>query len=147
MVTDMQPTYIQAEADAALNGKQVAVSVWGRNLGWATYHLEVQAQVFHEGGTHQTQRWPVGQLEGREEFNFSESFTLDDDISRAPVQQVLAQLHWGTGQQTLQAWPPPLRPPFYNHPVFRSGVGAMVAVVVLWVGVPAVLRALRHSRG
>ena len=57
----------------------------------------------------------------------------------------MAELDWGTGQDILQAWPPPARPPFYSHRIFRSGIGAMVAMVILWVGIPTLLWAARES--
>lgn len=145
VVTPLQPARLDAQAQAAVEGDMVRLAVNGRNLGWSAHNLEVRARVFHEDSERQVHRWQLGRLDDLAEFNFEKAFRLDESVSENPVQVVMAELDWGTGQDILQAWPPPASPPFYSHPIFRSGIGAMITVVILWVGIPALLRAVRKA--
>ncbi len=148
VVTPLQPTRLDARAWAEVESGLVRLSLSGRNLGWGAHNLDVRARVFHEDGKQQVHSWQRGRLEDLAEFDIEETFRLDGSVSEAPVQAVMAELDWGVGQDILQAWPPPARPAFYSHEIFRSGIGAMVAmvaVVILWVGIPTLLRAARES--
>ncbi len=64
----------------------------------------------------------------------------------SPVVSVIMELDWGSGRQMFQAWPEEPEPPWYTWPVFRSSVGAMIALVVVWVGAPMLLQGWRDSR-
>ena len=147
VATKVQPDYLDIKARAVMDGPRVFLSVSGNNNGWAAPQLNLHAQVFHEGGAYQEQSFILGRVDALADFDYDEYFTLDENVSTAPVKVIMAQLDWGTGQHILQAWPPPPVVPFYAHSFFRSGIGVMVAVVILWVGIPALFRAVRRLFG
>ena len=146
IVTSLQPTYIDAKARAEIEASQVRLRLSGVNRGWAARSLEVRARVFHEDGSNQLHRWERGGVEALADFEFDERFALDESVTDSPVYSVITELDWGTGRRALQAWPPVPGTPWYSHGAFRSGIGAMVALVVLWVGAPMLWQAVRQAR-
>ena len=118
----------------------------GENRGWAASQLEVRARVFHEDGSQQLHRWERGSVEALASFEFDETFLLDESVTDSPVYSIVAELDWGSGRNILQAWPPVPGTPFHSHGAFRSGIGAMIALVALWVGAPILVRAVRQAR-
>ena len=63
----------------------------------------------------------------------------------SPIALVLTELAWGTGNEVIQAWPPEPTRPWYSSLAFRSTLGSMIALVVIWVGTPVLFRALRRT--
>lgn len=146
VVTSLQPAYIDAKARAEIEGSQVWLRLSGTNRGWPVHGLEVRARVFHEDGSHQIRRWELGAVAASAPIEFDERFALDESVTDSPVYSVITELEWGTGRRVLQAWPPVPETPWHSHSAFRSGIGAMIALVVLWVGAPMLWQAVRQAR-
>ena len=146
VVTSLPSTNIDAKAQADIEGSQVRLRLNGENRGWAARQLEVRARVFHEDGSQQLHRWEQGAMDSLAPFEFDETFLLDESVTDSPVYSIAAELEWGSGRNILQAWPPVPGTPWYSGAPFSSGIGAMVALVVLWVGAPMLLQAVRQAR-
>ena len=63
----------------------------------------------------------------------------------SPIALILTELAWGTGNEVIQAWPLEPTRPWYSSLAFRSTLGSMIALVVIWVGTPVLFRALRKT--
>ena len=75
-------------------------------------------------------------------FEFQERVAL-----KHPPDRVDLVLDWGGGCQFYVVWDSSEHPPFPFHlPVFRSTLGLVVAVIILWPVVPMLWNSLRRRR-
>ena len=146
IATSLRPSNIDVGAEAEVKGEQIRLRLEGWNRGWTVHQLEVRAVVYHEDGSYQVNRWQEGRVEPLAEYNFDETFQLNATITDSSVHSVFAEVDWGSGRRVLQAWPLVSGTRFYSRGAFRSGVGTMAALVVLWVGVPMLVRAVQQVR-
>lgn len=145
IAVNWQPTDVQGEARTRIDDDGVRLDFRGRNLGRLAADFSIKAQVFREDGSHRAYDWPQGTLLTHSEVEFRETIAHEDD---SPVNSIIMELDWGAGYRLLPAWPPEAGPSWYDRlpSPLRSGVGAMVALVVLWVGLPALWRQVRQAR-
>ena len=144
VVTSWQPTRIDGTGNADVDGKVVDLVVNGKNLGWGAHNLSARALVW--SGPHMDVfKWDLGRLEPLGSFTLQKQLILADD--RVP-HRIDVELEWGSGRQFYTLWDAGdagLNVPFLGHGIFRSTVGLLIAVSVLWIALPALVAALRQS--
>ena len=143
VATSWGPPSFEGNAGAEL--KDGAIHLWfsGENQGWGAPGLEVQATVFREDGSIHPHSWDLGPLQPLGSVGFQQTIPNKHE---SPVLSVFMELDWGSGRQPFLAWPKEPEPPWYTRAVFRSAIGAMIALVVVWVGGPMLFRAVREAR-
>ena len=143
VATSWGPPSFEGNAGAEL--KDEAIHLWfsGENQGWGALGLEVQATVFREDGSIHPRFWDLGPLQPLGSVGFQQTIP---NKHGSPVVSVVVELDWGSGSQPYLAWPKEPEPPWYTRAVFRSAIGAMIALVVVWVGGPMLFRAAREAR-
>ena len=143
LATAWTPASIEAQARAEINEDTIDVSVEGKNNGWHAPHLTVRTLVFRQDGVRQVYTSRKGFVDPLATVNFDE---VVPNEGASPIALILTELAWGTGNEVIQAWPLEPTRPWYSSLAFRSTLGSMIALVVLWVGTPVLFRALRQSR-
>ncbi len=148
VVTSWRRPSFEAKAVAEVKDDAIRLRVEGENQGWGSPGLAVRAEVFREDGGIRSHAWDQGPLEPLGRVNFEQTIPNDHE---SPVAGVMIWLDWGSGQHPYLAWPEESGPPWYTHEVFRheifqSSIGAMIALVVVWVGGPMLFRAVREAR-
>lgn len=145
IATSWQPTMIDGYAEAQVTENVVNINMLGENLGWGAHDLKVKALVW--SGVHYDERiWDLGPLDPLGKVQVQERLVLEE--GRSP-HRVDVELDWGTGRQYYIAWDSTQKEtdiPFISGGVFRSTIGLIVAVSVLWVALPALVSALRAKR-
>ena len=142
LATAWNPASIEAQARAEIRDDTIDVSVRGKNNGWHAPHLTVRTLVFRQDGTRQVYISEKGLVEPLATVSFDEVVPNEGAF---PIALILTELAWGTGNEVIQAWPLEPTPPWYSNLAFRAIYGSMIALVVIWVGTPALFRALRKT--
>lgn len=57
IATSWQPAFIEAKARAEIDGEVIRLKVDGRNSGWHTSSLEIQAMMFYKDGSRKSPSW------------------------------------------------------------------------------------------
>ncbi len=143
IATSWRRAFFEVETDAEVGPDTIDLRIEGENLGWGVPGLSIRAIVFREDGSRRVHNWSLGTLEPLGSIEFIRSVPND---AGAPVLSVIVELNWESGRQVFQAWPKETEPPWYTWPVFRSSVGSMIALVVVWVGAPMLFQAWRDTR-
>ena len=143
IATSWSRAFIDAEARAEVDDHAIRLEIEGENRGWGAPNLTVRAIVFREDGSRGVHSWDHGPLEPRGSVDFRETI-LNEGPS--PLVSVMIELDWESGRQIFQAWPEEPWRPWYTWGVFRSSVGSMIALVVVWVGAPMLFHAARDAR-
>ena len=145
VATTWDPTFIEGRAEAKVQDNIVDLAVDGRNLGWAAPHLSATALVW-SGPHHDRFKWDLGPLDPLGTFELNERLVLSP--GREP-HRIDVELDWGTGRHFYIVWDTSkvsASSRFIGHRAFRSTVGVMVAIIVLWVCVPALVSGVRQVR-
>ena len=149
IATSWEPTSFDWSATVDNNGDTLDLRVEGENLGWQAHDLVATALVWRDIGTgydRESYSWPLGSLQPMA------SFGVDRAISnggKEKVYRIDVELEWGAGRDFITAWPPVVdtpKPSLFNNSIFRSTIGILVSVVVLWVGIPALVYSVRHRK-
>ena len=143
IATSWRRAYIEGDAWAKVNDDGIHLRVEGENVGWGAPELTVRAMIFREDGSSQFESWHRGPLGPLAPGQFREALPHDND---SPVVGIGIKLDWGSGSRTFRAWPPEPGQPWYTRSLFRSTIGGMIALVVVWIGAPMLYQALRQSR-
>ena len=114
----------------------------GTNTGETASDFTITTIVYREDTNVSYHTREVGLLKAGGDLNYS------DIISIEPSSRVFAvdlDLQWNGGRDYLRLWPPTPSPPWYERlpGPLRSTVGAMISIVVIWIGLPALVRRLR----
>ena len=142
LATSWNPASIEVQARAEINEGTIDVSVKGKNIGWHAPNLTVRILVFRENGVRQVYPSEKGPLEPLATLRFDE---VVPNEGASPIALILAELVWSTGNEVIQAWPLEPAPPWYSSLIFRSTYGGMIALIVIWVGIPRLFRAMREA--
>ena len=143
VATSWKPTSFDASASAEFKDEAIHLRIEGENRGWGALGLVVQAMVFREDGSIQPHTWDQGPLEPLSPMRFEQTIPNKHE---SPVVSVVMELDWGAGNQAYLAWPKEPVPPWYTRAIFRSSIGDMIVLVVVWVGGPMLFRAVRDAR-
>ena len=152
IATSWQPTFFEGSAQVEFESDVINLGVTGENLGWKAHHLEVRASVRHPADTSlvgRTYTWDHYSLAPRSSFEFRETIPNPNKDGTPPT-AIELELDWGSGRKLFRPWPPgadpPPPPPLLERAAFRSVGGVMAAVVVLWIGIPALVGVVRRDR-
>ena len=143
VVTSWRRPSFEGKAVAEVEDDAIRLKVEGENQGWGSPGLTVRAEIFREDGSIGTHSWNQGPLEPLGAVKFEQTIPNEHE---SPVVSVVTWLDWGSGQRPYLAWPEESGPSWYTHGIFRSAIGAMIALVVVWVGGPMLFRAVREAR-
>ena len=143
VVTSWRRPSFEGDAVGEVKDDAIHLRVEGENQGWGAPGLVVQARVFREDGSIRTHTWDQGPLEPLGSVKFEQTILNDHE---SPVVSVVIELDWGSGRQAFVAWPEESGSPWYAWGIFRSAIGVMIALVVVWVGGPMLFRAVREAR-
>ena len=143
IATSWRRTSFEAKASAEVKDGAIHLHLEGENQGWGAPGLVVQARVFREDGSIRTHTWDQGPLGSLSPVKFEQTIPNEHE---SPVVSVVMELDWGSGRQAYLAWPDEPGPPWYAWGIFRSATGAMIALVLVWVGGPMSFRAIQEAR-
>ena len=143
VVTSWKRPSFEGEVVAKVKDDAIELHLEGENQGWGAPRLVVNAVVFRESGIRRVHTWDLGPLEPLGSVNLERSILNEHE---SPVVSVVMELDWGSGRQAYLAWPEESESPWYTRGVFRSSIGAMIALVVLWVTGPMLFEAAREAR-
>ncbi len=143
IATSWQRPSFKAKAVAEVKDDAIHLKLDGENQGWGAPGLTVRAEVFREDGRRRVHTWGQGPLEPLGPVKFEQTIPNKHE---SPVVSIVMSLDWGSGRQPYLAWPEEPEPPWYTWGVFRSSIGAMIALVVVWVGGPMLFGAIRETR-
>ena len=143
VATSWGPPFFEGDAGAEL--KDEAIHLWfnGENQGWGAPGLAVQATVFRDDGSIHRHSWDLGPLQPLGSVGFRQTIPNSNE---SLVVSVFMELDWGAGRQPYLAWPKEPETPWHSRAVFRSAIGAMIALAVVWVGGPTLFRVAREAR-
>lgn len=145
VATSWRPTYIEGHADAEVEDNVVDLSVKGRNVGWGASSLSVDALVW-SGAHKDVFTWDLGPLAPLGSFELHEKLILESGLE---PRRVDVELDWGTGREFYLVWDASAQSSgvsFLGRSVFRSTIGVMVSVVVLWIFVPVLVSSIGKAR-
>lgn len=143
--TSWQPTSIDGGSEAKVHDNVIDLEFEGRNLGWAAPQLSATVLVW-SGPDHDRFTWDLGPLGPLGTFDLDEKLVLEP--GREP-HRIDVELDWGTGRDFYTVWEASgvsAGDRFIGHRAFRSTLGAMAAIVVLWLCVPLLVSAARRGR-
>lgn len=138
-------TQIEWKGRAEIDGELVVVDFQGRNTGQAATDFRITAVIYRDDTSVSFHTHDVGALEQGGELNYSDIISITPG---SPVFAVDLDLEWNGGRDYLRLWPAAPDPSWYERVPrpFRSTVGALVAMVAVWIGLPALVRRLRGRR-
>ena len=146
VVTSWRPPIIKGKANAQVNDNTVDVEARGQNLGWGAPSLKATVLMW-SGRKLNAREFYLGPLPPLGKVEFSERIVLEE--GRVP-HRVDVEFDWGSGKHFYIAWdanaPKPPKIPLISGGFFRSTIGLMAAVAVLWVVVPALVASVRLRR-
>lgn len=136
IATRWGPPLVKANGSMNLRNGQIAVDMHAHNSGLPTVELVAQLLVIYSDGERQlipVTPEPDGGI--RQHWRIRESV----DLTRADPSTVHLLLNWGTGQAPYRIWPRDADP-WWRHPPGWSTPAVLVAIVVLWISLPAAVR-------
>lgn len=146
IVTTWPPSLVEGHTDVKVRDNVVDLAVEGQNTGWAAPRLSATVLIWSD--THHDRfTWDLGPLEPLGTFELNEKIVLEP--GRDP-HRIDVDLDWGTGRRSYTVWDTSSVSTFERfiaHSVFRSTIGVMVAIVVLWVCVPMLVASCKQLRG
>lgn len=139
-------TDIVGSGYADIDGDTVTVQFQAENVGETADDLRITVIVYRDDTSVKYQTSHIGVLAKGDSLNFSDTILL---VPGAPVFSVDVDVEWNGGREYLRLWPESPLPPWYERVprAFRSTAGALVAIVVLWLGIPALTRRIRNTDG
>ena len=133
---DFGPDFAQPRCQSGLGP-----DVKGENLGWKGHNLKVIVYVWREKGREKL-TWDGLALEPLAPFEFE---AIIPNPGGAPV-PMDASLDWGGGREHIPVWPEERESRWFERSPFRSVGVVLLAVVVVWVGVPMLWRMVFPAR-
>ena len=136
IATTWQPTLFDGRSQVDFENESILLKIKGRNLGWKGHSLSVIVNAWRETGR-EALVWDSMTLEPLAPFEF-EAIIPNPGGASVPLD---ATLDWEGGRKHIPIWPPaPEDPEWYARAPFLSTAGALLAVIVLWVGIPLLRR-------
>ncbi|MCA9852221.1 MAG: hypothetical protein KC482_01250, partial [Dehalococcoidia bacterium] len=135
------PASIDLTGDTEVDGDgTVHLDLEASNDGIPTDRLAVSLLVFYGDG--EREAIPV-ESDLIVEHGKPTPIVAEVELSRSDVKSVQAYLDWQTGRKNYTLWPHEEKSPLDYVEQLVSPLGAVVALVVLWISVPASIRSFR----
>ncbi|MFN0093801.1 MAG: hypothetical protein ACKVVT_03355 [Dehalococcoidia bacterium] len=143
IVTRWGPANIDLRGGADVEGNRLKIDATARNSGIAAPLLAGDILVSYSDGSFEAigRDWGAGLGP-----NGSRRIREDIVIQRPDPERVHVALEWGTGRRAFRVYPAEPNHWWSSVPFLRPSLpGAVVAVVVLWIALPAALRSTRGT--
>ena len=144
VVTGWQPTNFEGAVEAQVEEGVVDIAVTGENTGWGAGTFTIKSVIW--SGTSSVEReWALGPLPPLGKVDFHGQSVIEE---RKKPHRVDVVLDWGSGRQGYVAWDSTRKKsiPLLGNNIFRSVVGVGIAVAILWVLLPVLVRLIRQKR-